>query len=226
MSVHHEVRPDLISELAGELVAAGPALDELDQRITVAIYRLLAGGDPVPPVAIAERVGLPVERVVSALDSWPGVYRDHHGAVTGFWGLALTDMPHRFTIQGRTLYTWCAWDALFLPVILDTEAHVQSACATTGEPVTLTVTPAGVDALSPATAVLSFLRPDDRLGADVISSFCHHIVFLSSPTAAQTWTATHPDTFLLSIQEGFDLGRRTWQARLGTALGNGAALRP
>jgi hypothetical protein len=67
--------------------------------------------------------------------------------VTGFWGLALSEMPHR--LQVDALYGWCAWDTLFIPLILGKEAHVESPCATTGEIVSLTVGPDGVRDVAP-----------------------------------------------------------------------------
>ena len=105
--------------LAAELVEAIPPLEEPDQRVALAVYRLLAEGESVLPLRIAERVG-------ALLDSWPGVYRDSEGRVIGFWGLALGEMPHRLQVDGRTLYGWCAWDTLFLPVILGREARFRS----------------------------------------------------------------------------------------------------
>jgi hypothetical protein len=69
-----------LGTLAGELIEAIPPLDAAEQRVTLAVYRLLALGEPVPPPRIAERVGLPGERVEALLDSWPGVYRDARAA--------------------------------------------------------------------------------------------------------------------------------------------------
>lgn len=38
---------------------------------------------------------------------------------------------------------------------------------------------------------------------------------------AEKWTATQEGTFVLSIEEGFDLGHRTNRAVFGAALGSG-----
>ncbi len=35
-----------------------------------------------------------------------------------YWGLAIAETKHRLEVDGRALYTWCAWDSLFLPEIL------------------------------------------------------------------------------------------------------------
>jgi hypothetical protein len=37
--------------------------------------------------------------------------------VLGFGGLAVAPMHHRLEVDGRTLWTRCAWDSLFVPEI-------------------------------------------------------------------------------------------------------------
>lgn len=68
--------------------------------------------------------------------------------------------PRRSTGLARTLYTWCAWDALIYPPILDRTAEVESTCPASGETIRLTVTPDGVESIDPSGAVLSFPDPD------------------------------------------------------------------
>jgi alkylmercury lyase len=212
-----------LGTLAVELIEAIPPLDAAEQRVALAVYRLLALGELVPPSRIAERVDLPGERVEVLLDSWPGVYRDSEGRVIGFWGLALSEMPHRVQVDGRTLYGWCAWDTLFIPLILGKEARVESPCESTGEPISLTVGPDGVRDVAPEGAVLSFLRPEGKFDHDVILSFCHYVLFFRSETAGRQWTAAHPNTFLLSPAEGFELGRLTWGRKFAAALADDRA---
>ena len=74
------------------LAAAVPGLGEDDQRLAVAVLRLLAAGQPVSVPAVAEAAGLPGPRAEQALRSWPAVFRDARGQVAGFAGLALAQM--------------------------------------------------------------------------------------------------------------------------------------
>lgn len=78
--------------------------------------------------------------------------------------------------------------------------------------------PEQVRDVSPAGAVLSFLRPDESFGVGTIKSFCHFVHFFASREAADEWTAGHEGTFVLSIDEGFEIARRTNHARFGAAL--------
>ena len=210
-----------LSALGSALVRAMPALDEVEQRLAVALYRELAAGEPVSLERLATRVGLSAEEVSEILGRWPGVYRDGRGALIGFWGLAQAEMPpHRFEVAGQRLWTWCAWDSLFIPAVLGTTARVASVCAATGAPVCAVVTPDGVAEASPAGTVLSFLRPEGEFDHDVILSFCHHVLFFSSDKAGRTWAAGRPNAFFLSLEQGFALGRLVVEAKFGVALGS------
>ena len=202
-----------------ELGRAMPDLDPEEQTVAVSLYRLLAGGHPVGAPSLAERAGVPVARVRPLLERWPGVHLDESGEVIGFWGLALGEMPHRLEVDGRRLYTWCAWDALFVPPILGRPARVDSKCPITGERVTLQVGAEGATEISPDGAVLSFLRPDAPFGHDIVLRFCHFVHFFASERAARTWTAEHENTFVMSIEDGFEVGRLTNRLNLGAALG-------
>ncbi|MCQ4438245.1 organomercurial lyase, partial [Clostridioides difficile] len=43
---------------------------------------------------------------------------DDYGNVVGY-GLTLRETPHTFEVDGRRLYTWCAFDTLFFPALID-----------------------------------------------------------------------------------------------------------
>lgn len=204
--------------LADQIVAARPTLDAQQQRIAIVLYRLLAAGRPVSVEQLAERAGAPIGEVERLLGEEPGIYRDEQTRVVAFWGLALGGMPHRLTVNGRELGAWCAWDTLFLPELLGETAAVASTCPTTGEPVELVVTPTGVRDVSPAAAGLSFLRRERPFDADLIKTFCHFVHFFASPEAAKAWTAQHPGTFVLSIDEGAEIARRVNHASFAAVL--------
>lgn len=181
-----------------------------EQRLAQTIYRLLAAGRPAPPPAIAERAGWRVADVLERLDVWPAVFRNVDDAVVGFWGLAAEEVsPHRIDIEGiGTAWTWCSYDTLFIPPLLGATARVSSPCATTGEPVQLTVSPDGIADLQPSTAVTSLLTPDGRFDDRVIQTLCHYVHFFASPEAAERWTSNNPGTFWLPVADAFEVARR------------------
>jgi alkylmercury lyase len=197
------------SKVIDAISAAMPRMDPAEQRIVTATYGLLAEGRPVPVEAVAEAAGLPVARVEQMLGSWPGVYRDGGGQVIGFWGLTVTRLEpeYRFLTGGKTCYTWCALDTLFIPGFLGKQVAVEATCPVTGEKIALTVGPDGVSELTPSGAVVSMLIPDRPFGYDVIESFCHRVLFFANSDAGASWTARHEGTTLLSVEEAFEVGR-------------------
>jgi alkylmercury lyase len=174
-----------LDELAGAIAAALPDLDPAGQRLAIALYRLLAAGRPVA-ADLAAASGVPEAAFAEILGSWPAVFTDGQGRVTGFWGLAISELSpaHRYESGGQVLHPWCAWDTLFLPARLGQAARVTSTCPVTGELIELTVTPDGVTETSHLEAVVSFLMPDGPFDVGVIESFCHFVT--SSPAGRPT----------------------------------------
>jgi alkylmercury lyase len=210
-----------LDELAAAVAAAHPDLDPAGQRLVIALYRLLAAGQPVATADLAAATGLGEPAVTGLLRSWAAVFADRRGRVTGFWGLSVSELSpaHRYESGGQVLYAWCAWDTFFLPGRLGQAARVTSACPVTGELITLTVTPAGVTATSHPEAAVSFLVPDGSFDSGVIESFCHFVRFFARTQAGERWAAGHPGTFLLTLGEAADLATRTNQRMFPDVLG-------
>lgn len=209
-----------LDALADRFVAYFPKMNAEGRKIFIALYRELSLGEPVSTQQVAERAGVSLQRVDALLDAVPAVYREE-GKVIGFWGLTVRPLSkHRFRTGDRTLYTWCAWDALFMPKILGKTAHVDSDDPHTGAPIRLTVAPERVEAVAPPGTVVSMLEPREDMLADVVSRLCHYIHFFASAQSGRAWTAKHPGTVLLSLEDAFELGRRTNQLRYGDALPN------
>jgi alkylmercury lyase len=180
-----------------------------EQRVSVSLYRLLAEGQPVSVPHLSERLRLDEDSVRRLPQAWPSVYFDKAGRIIGYWGLSLPEMDHRFEVEGRQLYTWCAWDSLWIPAILGKPAAVTSRCPESGQRISLTVSPKGVQKVAPAGAIMSFLRPEaGRWREDAIAHFCHFVHFFASPEDGERWIARTRGTFLLSLKEAYELGRR------------------
>lgn len=211
-----------LEEIAKSIVGLFPNLDFLEQRLSLELYRLIAKGEPVSRSTLALRLGAPVETVSHILDRWPGVFSDAEQRVIGYWGLALPTAyksPHRFTVDGRTLSAWCAWDTLFLPQLLGRTAEVESSSPASGVTVRLTVTPKSVEYLDPADAQMSFLLPDaTSIQKDIVTAFCHFVYFFPSRQDGEAWVEQHPGTFLMSIDEAQVLARLKNEAHYRAVL--------
>ena len=216
-----------LSALASNLLARLPSMTGEEQRLGLEIYRQLAQGEPVLRSELAEAVKAPTDTVDELLEH-PNLkcltYADKQGRIIGFGGLAVREMPHRFKVDGRTLYTWCAWDSLFIPVILGLEAEVESPAPGSAVLVRLRVSPRGVERVHPPSAVMSFLLPSaETFQADALkamAAFCHFIFFFPDTDSAAEWTKSRPDTTVISMSDAFELGRRMVSARWSPALMN------
>lgn len=207
-----------VTQLAEQFVGAVPHFGPVGRRVAVALYRELAKGRPVPLARLATLLDLPQTAIAGVLAGRTVLF-DGDGAVMGFGGLTVAEMPpHHFRVDGRTLYTWCAWDSLFIPRILGRTIEVASRDPVTRRPIVLTVAPDRVQEVNPADAVVSFLVPERALDRNVIANFCHFVHFFGSEETGRTWTAGHPGTFLLSLEDAFALGRLTNARNFGDAL--------
>ena len=204
-----------LERLADAVCRTDTDLGAEERRMTRAVYALLAAGEPVTAETLAAAAGTPPARAAAFLDRQPHVERDDTGAVTGFGGLSLRPTPHRLVVDGRVRYAWCAWDSLFLPVVLATPVDVFSRCPPTGRPVTLRVAPTGILHRDPRTLVVSFIHPRAVDRADLGATFCGLVHFFADPDAASRWAAQNAGRLVLDPDDAFALGQRLIGERCG-----------
>lgn len=204
MTVPQVDLPALAAALGDAFLPMTPA----EQQLAREIYRTLLTGHPATMDDLTRRLDADAQRLADTAHRWPGVTLDPQQRITGFWGLALAEMPHTITVEATTTYAWCAFDPLFILPLLATTGTVTSRCPISGEPVTLTVTPDGIRDLTPGEAVVSMLAPTARFDADIRTTFCHYVLFFASLEVGRRWTTAHPGTFLLPSARAFDLAQR------------------
>jgi len=210
--------PDL-DRLAQFFIDAFPVMNITEQRLALKLYALLSEGDAVPLERLSERTGMPLADVKTMLESWPGVFCDDKHCIIGFWGIAVDETSHHFEVSGKLVYTWCAWDTLFIPELLNTTAHITSHCASSGDEIRLTISPRGIESAQPDQTMVSFLVPDeDGLKENITTSFCHYVFFFRSRETGEQWLAEHPGTFLLSLDDAFDIGKKMNAVRYNQTL--------
>lgn len=176
------------------------------------LLRLLARGEPVSPIEIAEGAGVSEAEVHTRLAASPDAELDDDGNLVGM-GLTLRPTPHRFRLDGGDLYTWCALDTLMYPSLLETSAVVESPCRGTGDPVRVEVGPEGVRSVDPTDAVVSIVVPEEC--RSVRATFCDQVHFFRSAEAANDWLRARPNAIVLSVREAFQLGRLLHEVSLG-----------
>lgn len=161
-------------------------------------------GQPLSLIHLAERSRMSQEKLATHLARISDTEFDEQGNIVG-WGITLLPTRHQFRLKELPLFTWCAFDTVLFPSLLQVEAHVQSICEATDQPITFVATPEGIADLLPVTSVLSLILPAERCEC-VRSTFCEQSLFFQSEEAASPWMALHPDAVLLSVEEAAVLG--------------------
>ena len=162
-------------------------------------------GQPLSLIHLARRLQMSQEKLAVHLARVPDTEFDEQGNIVG-WGITLLPTQHQFRLKELPLFTWCAFDTVLFPPLLQVEAHVQSICEATDQPITFVATPEGIADLLPATSILSLILPTERCDC-VRGTFCEQSLFFQSEEAASSWIALHPDAVLLSVEEAAVLGQ-------------------
>lgn len=182
---------------------------EFARPIIPVVQSLLAErGTPVSPEQVAAALGWTREEAVALPEWFPVAETDEDGNFVTFAGLTLRPTSHLFEVEGRTLYTWCALDALLFPyAFIDKPAKVESPCPITGTPVRALVRPDGLEGVEPPEAAVSMVLPENVTELEEVrGSFCNLTNFFSSPEAARQWLEGWPNGIVLSTDEAFRLG--------------------
>jgi alkylmercury lyase len=211
-----------LEELSAAVSGRMPYLSDEEGAVALSLYRLLSEGSPVSVERLAEGAGRSQAEVMAVLGAWPGIFYEDE-AIIGFWGLALDSTSHAFEVRSKRLSTWCAWDALFIPELIGQSALVSSRDPVTGEEISLTVGPGGIEEVSSPGVVVSFLDPSAiDFDDNVILNFCNYVHFFASVDSGTQWVAEHPGAFLLSLDEALYLGQRTNRSRYADGLAGAA----
>lgn len=195
------VAADLSDKLFGAPETAGTG-DK--SRLLRAAVRLLATAEPIPPAQLAAAAGV-AETDLQQGTAGDDIEYDDHGRVIG-WGLTNNPTPHKFTVDGKQLYTWCAPDTLIFPAVIGRSAVIESPCPTTGTIIRLTVDPvAGISNLQPATAVVSIVDPNNVDPQSVRDTLCNPQHFFATADAARDWQSRYPGMRVLPVAEAYTL---------------------
>lgn len=201
-----------------------PTVSPEDQRIGMVLLHELAVGKPVALSRLAEALGVPVEVVEtfvrdSALS--PFIHVDKEDRIQGCWGLSVKPTHHQVTINGRTLWAWCAVDSLLYAELFGEAVEIETRDPETDHVNRLTVSPTRIEAVEPTGIVVSMVPPqtaDFTSNPRLRASACNVMYFFASRASAERWQAKHPETVLISLDEAFAFAKRSNAHVFGTEL--------
>jgi len=205
-----EVQMDL-EKIAEALFIFIPEMNPDEQKLSLSLYNRLALGKPVTTADLADEAAVSIKESESFLKERFGVYADEKGNVIGYLGLATLEMRYRLYTKGKQLYTWCAWDGLFIPPLLGEKADIETKDPNTGKKIEISVAVDGSARSDSGDVVMSVLIPnvsEEEFAEDIISSFCHHVYFFESRESALEFIASKEEQYvILSLDDAVKLSR-------------------
>ncbi|MEV0118375.1 organomercurial lyase [Streptomyces sp. NPDC050844] len=162
---------------------------------------------PLTPAKAAGLLDWPADEVLSRFHAMNfDLETDRDGAIVGA-GVSLNSArPHTMELRGERRHGWCAMDVLMFPAVFQEQAsRVTSRCAATGVPVSLIVTPLGVEAVVPSTAAVT-LAP--ATGGDIREVFCDRVNFYATAEPARQAADHDADLGVCTVAEAWTIGKR------------------
>jgi len=188
------------------------------QNLSIAVYRLLVRGKAVQVADLERATNFTVPQIEQLITLIPASAYDRapDQSFVSFIGLSINPTAHQFKIGAQSLYTWCVFDALFLPAILGQPAVSTTACPATGRRIELTINPDGVESASPPLPVMSIIAPDtDACCSDLRGAFCSQINFFTDRAAFSSWKKRSDSDAVdcICLDDAFALAIRRNKAR-------------
>jgi hypothetical protein len=175
------------------------------QRIFVTLIDgIIATAAPPDLNALADAVGVPVDRVAQLLDElvqadW--LARDSGGRLNAIYPFALTLTGIDVTVGDQRLPVMCAIDALGVAPMLNRRVVAHARCAQCEQAIDIHVDPTGIARRRPRSTVV--IRRLTRGPAH--AARCSATRFACSPAHADEWLTEHggPDDVMQSLETAF-----------------------
>ena len=183
----------------------------------IAFHLLLVNAQPVTREQLAEASGIDLERtttMLEELDRAGRIRRDGTGRVVGSAGLSVIPDRHQIELNGRTFWTWCAYDILGIFGALRADGDARSP-----SPPDLTVIELRFLGGRPQHADAVLFRPAEDLMSrcdNVYDQWCPNSNLFASRKLAQAWADEHQLAGrVLSLEEASALATQEWRDVVG-----------
>ncbi len=177
------------------------------QAVCLRAFTSITNGQALPLAEAAAHLSLPTEQFQALIEHLTRQGRltlDEPGtAIAGAAGLSLLPSRHTLILDGRRLFTWCAFDAVGIPAGLGTHARILSQCMHCGAPVRVTICDGKLAEMSPASLSIAIVPPDESRA--VRDGICTEMGF-----SCGCQRAANGERFWVSVEDAMELGRACW----------------
>lgn len=172
-------------EIQHETGAAGePTAQAVEQYLFRRIY---LSHRPVPVKELIEDFAADPTRIephLADLQQRGRLIRNGDDEVLAISGLSAVPTRHAFVNHGVARFTWCAWDALGIGLLLRQGTVVRTLCPQTGAPIEVRFRSRRIVA-SPQTAVL--VLPVRSSSCVTVEEWCPQVNLLADELSAKLW---------------------------------------
>jgi hypothetical protein len=191
---------------------------ELQHIHEVFLRSLVERGRPLSMDEIAELApGGDALNAVWTLAAHDLIVLDAGRQPVGAYPVTVEQTPFRVHVKGNDIRAMCAFDAVSVAPMFETEVVIDARCPVTGE---------AIHVEQQDRKILNVLpSPDARVGIwwrtpgpVAARTLCAGITFLRDPAAGETWRALDPDNRdVVSLEDAIDAGGRFFKPLLETA---------
>tara|TARA_R110002049_G_scaffold303028_1_gene496992 strand:+ start:2651 stop:3250 length:600 start_codon:yes stop_codon:yes gene_type:complete len=171
-----------------------------DVSFMVNIHEALLKGNPIPIANYYDLVGLNREKADALLEMLGEC--NENNQITAFSGLSLTPTPYKFIVQNKTLYTWCALDAILFTEWLDVSSQIISHDPIDNAAIELNIEGDHLMSTDPYPLYISLVDTMDN--CNIKGSFCNHVSFWASEQTANQWLKDNPTGKIVTIDDFFE----------------------
>lgn len=165
------------------------------------VQKELLKGKPLDLVHVSEILKVSLSETKEIIDQFGEL--NEEGKLVGIAGLSIVPTKHRFEVDGKVFYTWCAADALFFPSALNITADVTSVDPVNHEKIKLTISPDKLEKVVPGTAVVSIVETADT--CNIRSTLCDRVHFFTSSETGNEWKKNNTDARILPVEILFEI---------------------
>lgn len=187
------------------LVERQKSLDSKQVQVHQAILRTLAEeGRPISLPEIADIVGSNrVASTLKALGERDLVILNREGEIVGAYPITTEKTPHVITINGRSIYAVCAFDALAISAMFKKKVIIDSECSMTGKLIQINLSQEEILATNLPNIHVGIRMQDP--GSCAAESICREMVFLENAEVAEEWRKHKENAYIFNLPEAMQL---------------------
>jgi alkylmercury lyase len=165
-----------------------PNLKKEERQISKFLYQKLALGRSVPIETIANELQKPIQDIQDHLKQMAYVEYSAASEISAYRGVTLNQTKHNVFHNNSKIYTWCAFDTLFLADLLAKPVSISSNCPTCFKAIACKVTDHDLTNFKSTDIVMSFIIPNKvDICEDLQNAFCCKVHFFCNEQCGSEW---------------------------------------